>query len=86
MIEHWQTERQLKERIAELEGQVQKWKAKWKELHDQQPTLPPRHDPVDVLKAIADCVNEPMSCGHHIECWHEEDEICVLCKWKESKR
>ena len=31
------------------------------------------------LQAIATAINEPLGCGHHVDCWNEELERCDFC-------
>ena len=39
-----------------------------------------RTRPARTLQAIVDLVNDPMECGHHIENWDEERDLCVWCE------
>jgi hypothetical protein len=63
----------------EQQARLDRYKQRYLTLHHQRESLPPRVDPADVLSKIADLVKEPMECGHPIECWDTEREVCVWC-------
>ncbi len=43
-------------------------------------------NPTAVLAGLQRCCEEPMTCGHSVECWDEKREECVWCALQELRK
>jgi|GEM_PF-5600584 len=70
----------LRARVAELETSRARIMRKYLDLNRQRPSLPPRVAASDALAAMVAAVSEPLDCGHGLDCWDDERNVCTRCE------
>ena len=43
-----------------------------------------RENPLSVLAKLHEFIALPLDCGHSIDCWDDEKEICELCETRKE--